>query len=154
MKMNFTINLKNDYIYDLGYYNLGESTLLPNKVAGTIAMGKSMSLDANMSDARVLEVQGVGALMVQVLGSTVVDGYADAVPKSVEVKGEGEDQKIVITPYKYGAIVKYANIELYCKSDDTDVTLDLTIDKYGTLTPTKISSGDFGMIKIPEFSIK
>lgn len=154
--MKFKVNVQNDYIYDIGYYDAGTTTLLPNRVAGSIPVGKPMLIESDLDQPRVLQVQGIGAILIQSLGKTAIPGYESSVPKSVQVTGSVADanEEISVTSYKYGALLRYSNQELYCMSDKKEVTLDVSIDKYGCLVPLKISSGSFEMIKLPEFVIR
>lgn len=155
MEIKFTTFIKNNYVYDLEHY-LNQS--YQQKASGfnlyILPMGKEYDVITKESGADIIDVPGMGHIMIQVLGEDSIKGSESAAHKSVRIEEVDGEHKIITEAHSYTAIVRYQNKELYCKFDDTDVVLNLEIDKYGTLTPLKISNGSYVLIKIPKISIK
>ena len=148
MDRNFNINLKNGYVYDIVYYINNSDN------RGFIPMNETYKVSLYNLQPLVLEVPGMGQILVQFLGEKVIAGLEEAAYKSIQVEQDGEKHIITTESHSHGAIVRYQNRELYCKFDEHDITLDLEIDEYGSLSPIKISQGSYALINIPKISIK
>ena len=144
--MKININISNQFGYDLAVfpYNDGarpsnENGVVINKLEG------SGEVSVERAQSSIIDIPGMGQLLVQFLGEQKLNEFHD---KFAEVPDEFDkcDQMV---------LVRYKTSELYWRfptSDDVS-SLDLVVNKVGTVCIGKVSAGSVRQISLQELFI-
>ncbi|MCO7188989.1 MULTISPECIES: hypothetical protein [unclassified Pseudoalteromonas] len=143
--MNIKINLTNRYGYDLALYPYDGGANLSGEGQRIAKLEGTGELVVAQGESSILEVPGMGSLLVQFLGEQKLE---DCHERFCDSPSEFDQ-------YEMMALLRYKTTELYWRfpKEDSDAALDISINDIGTVCLDKVLSGEARRVQLPEFFI-
>lgn len=144
--MKININVTNRYGYDIAIYPYNNGAL-PNKEAGQVVskLEGSGQLTVGTGESGVIEIPGMGSLVLMFLGEQKLANYHD---KFCEQPDEFDQCEQMV-------LVRYKTTELYWRfsTSDKSPSLEISVNELGTVCFDKTSVGSIRQVSIPELFI-
>ncbi|TMP38477.1 hypothetical protein [Pseudoalteromonas rubra] len=143
--MNIKINLTNRYGYDLTLFPYNGGALPSGEGQRIAKVEGTGEIVVAQGECSILEVPGMGSLLVQFLGEQkLVDCHERFCDSPSEFDG-----------YPLMALLRYKTTELYWRFSDSDdpAELNVSINDIGTICLDKVLSGEARRVQLPEFFI-
>jgi hypothetical protein len=144
--MKINISVTNQYGYDIAVYPYNNGAL-PTKEAGVVVSkleGRG-ELTVDSGESGVIEVPGMGSLVVMFLGKQKLESYHE---KSSEQQGDFDQCEQMV-------LIRYKTTELYWRfpTSDESPSLEISINDLGTVCCNKTSVGSIRQVSISELFI-
>lgn len=145
--MNIKINITNRYEYDVAHYPYNSGTY-PNADSPKELIpkgGNQSSLTMASGESSILDIPGMGTLLVQFLGEQKLEDCHDRFCENPSDFDRFEQM----------VLLRYKVTELYWRfpTTDTAAELELSINDIGTVCLDKVLSGEARRVSLPEFFI-
>ncbi|MEM5552836.1 hypothetical protein WNY63_19110 [Pseudoalteromonas neustonica] len=141
--MNIKIGLTNRYGYELIAYPFNGGACPDNGEKIAPLEGKGELTIASGENA-IIDVPGMGSLLVQFLGEQKLENFHD---RACESPSEFDQ-------YEQMALLRYKTTELYWRFPSSDdAQLELSVNDIGTVCLDKVLSGEARRVSLPEFFI-
>lgn len=141
--MEIGINFKNEFVYAVANfpYNEGHYPNPENKDSYQIVetSGKHYGYYVKAGESEIVEIPGMGSLLIQFLGESRLDDY------------HSKEDAAAFDNYKCSTLIRYNSLELYWRFDYTgNPQIEFTLNRYGTLELNRVNLGEVRTISIPQ----
>ncbi|WP_105167636.1 hypothetical protein [Pseudoalteromonas sp. T1lg23B] len=144
--MNIKVNLTNRYEYELLVYPYDNGNYPDISKAQKVApKDGSAELSIKSGQSQIVEIPGMGSLLVQFLGEQRLESCHDRF-----CENPSDFDK-----YQQMALLRYKTTELYWRfpTSDEAAELQLSVNDLGTVCLDKVVSGEARQVSLPEFFI-